>query len=253
MFFSNHYLFYITIVLQAICVIHCLKKGNDRRWILAIVFLPLMGCIAYVFSEMFTGRDIKNVQEGVGAVFNPSGRIKKLEDNLRFSDTFNNKVALADAYLGVGQTTKAIALYESSLTGNFTENEYVLRQLIIAFSIAKRYADVVPLAQKIYRLPQFPRSKEHILYAIALEHTGKPEQAEVEFKMMKARYSNFESRFQYGQFLIRANRTEEARQLYAEILGEFSHLGSVEKRTSAVWFAKTKEELRKMKEKNMAG
>lgn len=250
--FYSPYFYYIIIGLQAICAIHCIKKGNPK-WIWLILFLPFIGCMIYIFTEMFTGRELQNVQQGVGAVFNPGGRIKKLEDNLRFSDTFNNKVALADAYLQAGQTTKAIALYESSLTGNFIENEYVLRQLIIAFSIVKRYADVVPLAKKLYRLPQFPRSKAHILYAIALEHTGQAEQAETEFKMMKARYSNFESRFQYGQFLQRANRQEEARQLFTEMLDEVPHLSSVERRSSSTWFAQAKDELRKMKEKNVTG
>jgi len=72
-------------------------------------------------------------QSGVGTLINPTGRIKKLEANLRFSDTFNNRIALADACLEKGFTDRAIELYESSLAGNFTENEYVLSKLIIAY------------------------------------------------------------------------------------------------------------------------
>lgn len=247
MFFSNPYFYYIIIGLQAICVIHCIRKGSLNNWIWVIIFLPLVGCIAYIFTEMFTRNDMKNVQQGVGTVFHPSGKIKKLEENLRFADTFNNKVALADAYLEAGQTNRAIGLYESSLTGNFTENDLVLKQLILAYARVQRYADIIPVARKIYKQPEFARSKAHILYAIALEHTGDVEQAEKEFRMMKARYSNFESRYQYSRFLMRVNRPEEARQLLVEMLEEAPHLSHIEKRTSRAWLAKAREDLRKFK------
>jgi len=246
MFFSNPYFYYVVVGLQAICAIHCYRKGNVNKWIWLIVFLPVVGCLIYIFTEMFTRGDMQNMQEGMGAVFNPSGRIRRLEENLRFSDTFNNKIALAEAYLDVGQTERAITLYESSLVGNFTENDLVLKQLIIAYARMKRYDDIIPLAKKIYKQPQFARSKAHIIYAIALEHTGEPELAEKEFKLMKARYSNFEARYQYGRFLARANRIEEAKQVFAEMLGEESHLTSIERRGNRQWFALTKDELKKI-------
>jgi len=215
-------------------------------WIWLIIFVPFIGALAYMFTEMFSGRDIQQVQSGMGAVFNPSGRIKKLEEQLRFSDTFNNKVALADAYLAAGQMDKAIYLYESSLTGAFTENEHVLMQLINAYYEKQRYADVIVIAKKIYKLPQFPRSRAHMLYAMALEKNGNNELAEKEFKTMKVRFSYFESRYQYGLFLQRNNRAEEARQVFSEMVDEAVHLGSIEKRNSREWISHAKEELRKM-------
>ena len=215
-------------------------------WIWLIIFVPFIGALAYMFTEMFSGRDIQQVQSGMGAVFNTSGRIKKLEEQLRFSDTFNNKVALADAYLAAGQMDKAIDLYESSLTGAFTENEHVLMQLINAYYEKQRYADVIVIAKKIYKLPQFPRSRAHMLYAMALEKNGNNELAEKEFKTMKVRFSYFESRYQYGLFLQRNNRAEEARQVFSEMVDEAVHLGSIEKRNSREWISHAKEELRKM-------
>ena len=96
------------------------------------------------------------------------------------------------------------------MEGNFEENEHVLNQLIIAYFQAKRFEEIIPLAKKIYNRPQFARSKAHILYAMALEQTGNSEMAEAEFKMMKARFSNFESRYQYGLFLQRAGQHKKA-------------------------------------------
>ncbi len=246
-FFFNSYFYIITIVLQGICVYHCIRKGRQNTWIWLIVFLPIIGCLIYFFTEIVTRREIQNVQAGVGTVFNPGGRIKRLEENIKVSDAFENKVALADAYLDAGQTIRAIELYEWSLEGNFEENEHVLNQLIIAYFQSKRFEEIIPLAKKIYKRPQFPRSKAHILYAMSLEQTGNSELAEAEFKTMKARFSNFEARYQYGLFLQRAGRQNEGRQLFAQIADEASHLSSQERSYNRTWINQAKDELRKMK------
>ena len=243
MFFINSA---VIIVLQAICVIHCLRKGNSNNWIWLIVFVPLVGAIAYIVTEMFTRDQVEQVQAGVTTVLNPTGKIKKLEQQLKFSDTFSNRIQLADAYLADGQTEKALALYESSLTGAFTENEYVLTQLNTAYFQMQRYDDVVAVTKKIYRLPQFPRSKAHLQYAMALEQTGNTIAAEKEFKLMKVRFAYFESRYQYGMFLQRANRDEEARQVFKDIIEEAMQLSPREKRNHRKWINLAKEELKTM-------
>jgi hypothetical protein len=250
MFFFNNsgYIYTITIVLQAICVIHCIRKGKQFNWVWLIVFLPLIGSLIYLFTEVFTRRDMQGLQSGVGSVLNPTGSIRKLESNLRFSDTFANKVALADAYLASGHMDKAIALYESSLEGNFEENEYVLRQLIVAYYQVRRYDEIIPIAKKIYKVPQFARSRAHVLYATALDYTGHPELAEKEFRQLKSRFSDYEARYQYSRFLVRAGRPDEARQLLTELLGESSHLSSRERRYNRNWFTLAKDELNKLKD-----
>ena len=173
-------------------------------------------------------------------MINPSGSIKKLEDNLRFSDTFQNRVSLADAYLMNGQHEKAIDLYESSLNGVFSENEYVLSQLVLAYKQRKRYSDIIHCAEKIYSRPQFQRSKAHIFYAVALAETGLNEKAEKEFIKMNTRFSNFEARFYYSQFLESHDRKEEAKNILLDIVDEFPRLTHVERRENREWFSKAK-------------
>jgi hypothetical protein len=252
MFFASPYLYYVTIGLQALCAIHCIRRGNQNKWIWIIVFLPVIGCIIYIFSEMIPHRGLPAVKVDVGAVLNPGGRIKKLEDNLRFTDTFNNRMALADAYLAAGMTDKAIDLYESSRTGAFTENEYLLTQLITAYHKVKRYDDILPLARKLYKSVPFARSRAHIIYALALENTGRPDLAEKEFATMKARFSNFEARYQYGRFLRRAGRDDEAKALFTAMLEEAPHLSRRERRYSGDWLFYTKDELAKMNKPDRA-
>ena len=245
MFFGNAY-YYFILGLQALCIIHCLRMGRERGWIWFIVLVPFIGSVAYIFTEIFSRGHLQNVGKGLGSVINASGSIRKLEQQLRFSDTFNNRVALADAYLGTGQKEKAIQLYESSLTGAFTENEYVLKQLILAYFEAQRFTDVVAVAKKIYALPQFARSKAHILYAMALEKTGNPGQAEKEYQLMRGRFANFEARYQYAMLLSRIGRAAEAKKIFSDIVEEASQLTARERSVGREWFVLAKDELRKL-------
>jgi len=240
-FLANYY--YIILILQAICVFHCIRNHNENRWIWIIIFVPAIGCIIYFFSEIVTSNKIQQVSSDIGSVVNPSGTIRQLERQLKFSDTFQNRISLADAYLAKGESERAIRLYESSLTGVFVENEHLLKQMVIAYAAVKRYDDLIPLARKIYRSPQFARSRAHMLYAMALEKTGHPAEAEAEFKAMAGRFAYFEQRYQYGQFLLREGRRDEAVQLFRALLEESHHLTSKERSYNRQWISLAKQEL----------
>src|SRR5258707_121998 len=154
---------FIIIGLQIYCAVHSYRRGTLNRWIFLIIFLPVIGSAIYIYSEILSNRKsfIKPINMNPGKAINSGGNIKKLEEELRFTDTFANKVKLADAYLAAGHTDKAIDLYKASLTGAFSENEHVMAQLIVAYFEQQRYTEVIPLAKKLYHLQQFPRSKAH--------------------------------------------------------------------------------------------
>lgn len=243
MFLLENY-YYLVIGLQAICAFHCIRRGNQQKWIWLIVFLPLIGCFIYIFTEIINKNQIQGVQSNISSALNPSGRIRKLEDNLRFSNTFNNNIALADAYLSTGRTDEAIEIYERSLTGAFSENEHVLTKLINAYYEKERYNDVVTIVSKVYRQLKFNRSREHMLYALALDKLGNTEKAENEFKMMNGNFSYYEPRYEYGLFLERIGRIDDSIMIFEEITAEEKHLSSAERRDNRKWFSLAKEKLR---------
>lgn len=241
--FLPGYAYVISIALQIICVLHCIRHNNQQKWIYIIIFLPFVGCIVYFFSEIISARDLGDLQSGLGTLINPTGRVRRLENNLRFTDTFNNRVMLADAYLNIGRVDEAIELYTASLTGAFAENDYVFRQLISAYYIKHRYTDLIPLARKIYNHPEFQRSRGHIYYAWALGQVGDNEGADREFKKLKSRFSAFEARYRYGLFLRQTGRDDEAHQIFKDMTDEAPHLSARERRANRAWILKAKEEL----------
>jgi len=246
MYFGGGNYYYLILALEAFCIIHSLRRGTQQKWLWILIVIPVFGCLYYIYSEILSNRGIRAPKINVEAVINPGAKIKRLEDEVRFTDTFANRVKLADAYLEASLTDKALEIYKNSLTGAFVENEHVMAQLIVAYFEKGRYNEVIPIAKKLYKLPQFARSKAHILYAKSLELTYQEELAENEFKLMKGRYSYFEPRYEYGMFLIRASRDDDAWQIFTDMLNEQSQLSPVERKSNKVWFAKAKDELKKL-------
>lgn len=243
--FGNPYFYYIEIILQGICVFHVIRKGNSYGWIWLIVFLPVVGCLVYLVSEVFTRNEVNNIQSNLGSIVNPRGKIRELEERLKFTDTFQNRVLLADAYAASGNCDKAIELYESCLKTSLPDNR-VPMQLMLSYFEKGRYNDVVSMGQRVVKTIEFPRSRAKLIYALSLEKIGKNELAEKQFKDLNGRFSNHESRICYGQFLLRLGRDEEAKEIFSEMYSEVSHLNGRERRANKIWYAKAKEELEKL-------
>ena len=242
-YFENLYnYYYLVLILQGLCVFHSIKRGTQSKWLWLIVFLPLIGCIIYVFSEVIKKRHVSVVQNTVQTIANPGGRINELEKRFKFSDTFANRVALADAYLASNANEKAIALYEPALTGVFDDNEHVVKQLIQAYYNLGQYGKIVAIAPKVTKTFDFSKHRANLLYALALQELGKSAEAEKEFNAMNHRFSNYEARYCYGNFLLKQKRKEDAALVFHEIVDEAQHMSRKEKGSSKVWIDKAERE-----------
>ncbi|MBC7862386.1 MAG: hypothetical protein IAF38_05380 [Bacteroidia bacterium] len=242
--FYNYY--YIVLIFQAICVFHSIRKGNQQKWIWIIVFLPLIGCLAYIFTEIVKRHHVSSIQSTAASIVNPGGRLSDLEKKFKFSDTFANRIALADAYLENRMYEKAIELYEAALKGIFSDNEHVIKQLIKAYHNTGRLEDIILIAPKVLNTIDFSKSQSNLFYAFALENTGKFDLAEKQYKAMNHRFSNYEARYNYGGFLLSQNRTEDATSIFYDVVAESEQLSRQEKGKSAIWINKCKEEWAKL-------
>jgi hypothetical protein len=84
--FIPGYFYYISIALQIICVLHCIHKGTQQKWIWFIVIVPLVGSIVYIFSEMLPRSSGGDWPTNLGSLFvSPAARVRRLEDNLSFA------------------------------------------------------------------------------------------------------------------------------------------------------------------------
>ncbi len=235
--------YYLVFLLQAICLIHAAVKNNLNPWLWVIIFLPAIGSLIYLFTQVIRKSEVKAVQSEVVKIVTPGAQLKKLEKEYQFSNTFANRIALADAYLASGMNEKAIPLYEESLTGMFIENETVNNQLICAYYDALRYDDIIRIAPRVESTVNFDKHRACFCYAIALEKTGNIQKAETFFRKLDSRYANFEYRYYLGEFLIRQGKIPEAEIVFDEMIEESKRMSGREKRPHKIWIDKAQNRL----------
>lgn len=235
--------YYLIIALQGFCIYHCYTNRNSYYWIFAIIFLPLIGSLLYLFMNVFRKGDIEKVQENLVTVINPSKKINDLEKKFKFSETFENQVALADAYLEEEMYSDAISHYESSLKDVFKNDFYVISKVIEAYYYSSNFEEVIGYTKRIEGNSKFKKSKASFLYGMALDKKDIPELAEEQLRTFDAPYSNFMERLELARFLIRQKKLEDGKIIYNEMISESENMSKQGNKMNRNLIKKAKEEV----------
>jgi len=211
--------YFLIIALQGFCIYHAIKNRSEYYWFFVIMFLPVIGSIIYLFTQVFNKKDLDVVQNEIVSVINPAKKVRDLQKQLSFADTFQNRVNLANAFLENGDYDTAIQEYEIALNGNYNDVG-VVKKLIEGYFQVKNYDKVIFYAEKIATKSDFKGSRSQFLYGLALEELGISEKAEENLKAIDQRYSNYEERYILAEFFIKKGKPQEAKEILSEILIE---------------------------------
>src|SRR5581483_9090702 len=114
-------LFIVSIVIQALLIIHCIKTGRNTIWIWVIALLSYAGIVAYVAVELlpdlFGSRTARRAGREIKKVFDPRGNLRKYEQQARVGNNVANQQRYADELVRQGRFDDAIAEYRKALTG----------------------------------------------------------------------------------------------------------------------------------------
>lgn len=222
------FLYYITIGLQVFCIYHAYKNRSAYYWYFIIFFLPLIGCVIYLLTQVVNKQDVATITQEITTIINPTKKIKDLEKELEFSNTFQSKINLANAYLENKEYTNAILYYEKALEGNFKNDPHTLNKLVHCYFETANFDKVIEYANKIDINKEF---KESIFfYGLALEKKGMLEEAEIQLRKVDRRYSNYTERLEFSKFLIRRNKKEDAKEILTEMSSEIIAMTSLNKK-----------------------
>jgi len=236
--------------MQVYCVYHIITQKNDWWWIPIVIFLPFLGCLFYIYKKIINQPKVAQVynpnKPDLAAIFNPGGKLKELEKKVEFSNTFGNKVALGDAYLIEKMYDEAIAIFESTRTGVNADDPHVSHQLINAYFHKKDFDQVIETAKLASQHKSFDKANAKVLYGLALESNGEIDKANQVLQSMNGQYGNLEPRILYAKFLIRQNREEDAKDIYAEIVEEAAHMSNFEMKNKRQWVDEARGELKRL-------
>ncbi|NMH87879.1 hypothetical protein [Flavivirga algicola] len=222
--------YYLIIALQVFCIYHLYKNRNPYYWFFIIFFIPVIGCVIYLITQVYNKRDAEKITNEITHIINPTKKVKDLEKQLQFSESYQNRVNLADAYLEIKDYNSAIPHYLEALEDSSQNDFYVIKQLIEAYFNIEDCEHVILYVERIKEHPEFKKSRTQFLYGLALERVGKLEEAEENLKQIDVRYSFYDERLIYAKFLLSRNKKDEAKEILEDVSTESQHMTKPNKR-----------------------
>ena len=221
-------LYYLILGLQAFCIFHLYRNRNQIYWYFVIIFIPVLGSLVYIFTQVLSSKDVSNFTEDVANIINPTKKIISLEKKLQLADTFQNRVNLGDAYFDNKDYQNAISNYLIALDGNFRNDPYTINRLVQCYFHTENHKKVLEYAKKITGSSEFKKSRFY--YGLSLEKEGFVKDAEVQLKHIDLNYSNYPERLEFSKFLIRQQKNQEAIELLNQLLSESKNMTDQNKR-----------------------
>lgn len=219
---------YISILIwliQIALIIHVLKTGVSRFWIIILIFMPLIGGLAYFviellpqFSGSITGqRAVRSVKQ----TLNPGADLRHHEAAWNQSPNVDNSRRYAEALMDAGKTVEAEAVISDALKGLFkTEPTLLLLNARLQFENNRAAEAIQTLETLQEHNPEFRSADGHLLYARALEAQGRIKDAIREYSAVSGYYPGVEARYRLAHCLEIAGKKSAARTEFESILND---------------------------------
>ena len=213
----------ITLLLQAGLVIHVLKTGRSRYWIMALVFVPFIGAIAYFviellpeFSNSLTGRRaVRHVKKAL----NPDAGLMHAKAAWEQSANVDSSRRYAEALIDAGKLTEAEDIVNQALKGLFsTEPTLLLVKAHIDYEQNRPQLAVEALESLQEHNPDFRSADGHLLYARSLEATGELAKAVREYAAVSKYFPGVEARYRLALCLRKNGNEQAARSEFESII-----------------------------------
>lgn len=235
------------IAVQVMTLIHVVRTGRTQPWLMVVLFLPLVGSIAYLVAEVLPealGQGAaQRAQSAARDLVDPERRLRDLEDNARAIDTPQAFASVAKELVRLRRYKEAIAAYERAMTGIFADDpELLYAKAEAAFDGAEtgqlEWAEAGRAFERLEPLDPKFRVKDRTLFRARLATaTGDAELAEREYRELTRGHSAFEVRVRYAHFLYTQRRYDEARALLSEVIAEAKRSSPHVQHMNAEWIS----------------
>jgi hypothetical protein len=239
----------IILLIEVVLLVHAAKTGRFMPWGLIILFLPAIGSLAYVLVELvpewFGSVKGQQARARMASTLDPGRRYRQLADQLEVTDTIANRSALAEECLALGKFDEALQQYQHILSLPMGDDPiYVFGRARAQFGLGHWDDVVVSLDNLRARWPDYHSAEAHLLYARALEESGRTQDALAEYQALSNYYSGAEARVRYGLLLDKSGRQAEAKNVLGEVLTQLKRAPQYVRRAQAEWIALAEKAMR---------
>jgi hypothetical protein len=222
-------------ILQAVAIVHFIRRRPDTYWIFIILFLGWIGAAVYIVAEMIP--DAGLLQTSFQA-FPRRRRIHELEAAILDNPSAGNYEELGLLYLDDRNFAKARGCYDRSISQRSDSVDPFYRRGVAEVELGDFAAAVPDIERAVGADPNYDFYRAVGLLAHAYAETGQAEKADALFQQATRISTSSETYFNYATFLQTQGRTEEARQWAQKILDQRRTMPSYQRRRERAWFRK---------------
>lgn len=235
-------------LIQLALIIHVLKTGRSRYWIMMLIFMPMIGGVAYFvieilpeFSNSLSGqRAVRSVKQ----TLNPGADLRQNEAAWNQSPNVDNGRRLAQSLMDMGKTKDAEDIIAQALKGLFaTEPTLLLLKAQIQFDTDRTSEAVDTLELLQDNNPDFRSAEGHLLYARALQAEGKIDQAVKEYSAVSGYFPGVEARYRLALCLALAGKESASKAEFDSILNDAKLAPPHFRKSQKVWLDAVKREV----------
>jgi hypothetical protein len=212
----------LMLVAQIALAVHAGRTGRPFFWIYLILFLPMMGMLAYCAVELLpelagTPRARRAVQ-GAMRLIDPEKEYRAALREIEIAETIETRSNLAAACLATKRYEEAARLYRGLLSGmHETDADFMLGLARAHFGAGDYWAAQTELEALRRANPDYRSAEGHLLYARSLELQGKREEALCQYEALIGYYPGQEAKCRLAALLKEAGEAERARELFEEV------------------------------------
>jgi hypothetical protein len=216
--------FAVIFLIQLACAAHLIRSGRSYLWFLPIIFLPLLGCIAYVIfavlPDMAGSRSARRFADNVANAADPGRAYREKLREVEMVGSANAKRALAEECIKRGRFQDAVDLYQGAMNGPLGEGDSaLLRGMARARLLAGDGQGAVEAYEKLNQVDKAAFNVDVELdYARALALVGRTQDALRQYETVVPRYPGEEARCRFALLLMTLGQTERAQALFQEIV-----------------------------------
>jgi hypothetical protein len=240
-FFS--FLFPWGAILQALAIVHFIRRRPDTLWLYVIIFLGPLGALVYIFVEVIP--DAGLLRQSFDA-FGRRKRISQLEAIVLENPAAGNYEELADLYLDEGKFARARECYDKAISPRADQPDPIYRRGIAKIHLGDFASAVPDLEHVTARDPKYDLHRAIALLAHAYANTGQVERADALFQHATGISTLSETYLNYATFLASQQRYAEARQWANRILAKKPTMPRYLQRRERPWFRKARALLKKL-------
>jgi hypothetical protein len=221
------------IILQAIALVHFIRRRPDSYWLFVVIFLGPLGALVYIFIEVIP--DLGILRQSFDG-FPRRKRIRELEAIVLENSASGNYEELGDLYLDENKFARARECYDKAIRARADLPDVFYRRGIAEIQLGDCAAAVADLEHVVSCDRKYDSHRAAGLLAHAYANTGQAEKADDLFQQVTRISTLSETYYNYASFLASQGRTSEAREWTQKILAKKPTMPGYLRRRERPWF-----------------